>query len=127
MLLVFAVLKHVVSLQRLAKWAWREPGINRPPVAPERIVERLLLARRLARWHSDDCLQSSLLAYRMLSDAGAGPILYVGFRDDQQGTVGHAWVVVDGRVMIDTAPRATRYVPAMAFGRGGALITPPAR
>jgi hypothetical protein len=119
---LLGLLKHVVPLRWLARWAWC------PPVGPrDREVERHLAASilrlsQLVGLPDRDCLQRSLLLYRMLSRAGAEPKLVVGL-DRMNGTMcGHAWVVVDGYTVTEKKADLLRFSPIFAFGVGGALL-----
>jgi hypothetical protein len=72
-----------------------------------------------------DCLQRSLLLYRVLSRAGAAPTLVIGFRRINGGILGHAWVVVDNQPVIEEA-ELLQYSPAFGFGARGAFFPPEA-
>jgi hypothetical protein len=114
------VLKHVVPLPRLAKWAWKDRHVTRNPDAERRV---LVAVDRLRRWfgRDNDCLQSSLLLYRELSRLGANPTLKVGFRRQNERLEGHAWVFLDGRAIPGESSEHV-FVSALHFGRGGVLV-----
>lgn len=114
------VLKHVVPLQRLAKWAWQDRRVTRDPDAERRV---LVAVNRLRRWfgRDSDCLQSSLLLYRELSRLGANPTLKVGFRRQDERLEGHAWVFLDGHAISGESSEHA-FVSALHFGRGGVLV-----
>jgi hypothetical protein len=63
-----------------------------------------------------------LLLYRVLSRAGADPTLVVGFQRVNDRILGHAWVRVDGRTLIEPEPDLVRFSPAFGFGARGALL-----
>jgi hypothetical protein len=115
------ILKHVVSLQQLAKWAWRDARVRRDADAERRIM---VAVARLRRWfgRDHDCLQSSLLLYRELSRLGANPTLKVGFRRENDRLEGHAWVLLDGRAIPGESSEHT-FISALHFGRGGMLVS----
>ena len=121
----FAVLKHIVSLPTLARWAWKHQRRPRDPHAERRVITAVA---HLRHWFGaqEGCLQSSLVLYRELSALGADPKLAVGFRRNDDRVEGHAWVFVDGRV-IPGELYAQPFVPAFQFGRGGVLHGEPDR
>ena len=121
----FGLLKRVVPLPRLARWAWRRPAGPRDPEADALQIRCAVRLRRLARGERGDCVQGSLALYRALSRAGAAPVLVVGFRTAPGALRGHAWVILDGQVVAEAAP--TAFTPTLAFGDAGAAITPPGR
>ena len=114
------VLKHIVSLQKLARWAWRDPRAARDLDAERRV---LVAVARLRRWfgQDSDCLQSSLLLFRELSRLGADPTLKVGFRRQDERLEGHAWIFLDGRAIPGESSEHA-FISALHFGRGGVLI-----
>ena len=116
----FAVLKHVVPLPTLARWAWQRQRRPRDPSVERRVISAV---SRLRHWFGaqEDCLQSSLLLYRELSALGADPQLAVGFRRLENRVEGHAWVFVDGRA-IPNESYLEPFVPALHFGRKGAVV-----
>jgi len=118
---VLGAFKHVLPVERLARWAWRAPD---PTVDGEKVRARVGLVLRLSRvaGRGDrDCLQRSLLLYRELSRGGADPVLVMGFRRDGGRIEGHAWVESRGRVIGDSADEVGRYAGMLRMGRGGAV------
>jgi Transglutaminase-like superfamily len=115
------VLKHVVSLQQLARWAWHDARNPRDADAERRVM---VAVARLRQWfgHDHDCLQSSLLLYRELSRLGANPTLTVGFRRQNDRLEGHAWIFLDGRAIPGGSSEQT-FTSALHFGRGGMLVS----
>jgi hypothetical protein len=79
----------------------------------------------LAGLRDRDCLQRSLLLYRVLSRAGADPTLMVGFLRRNGRIRGHAWVTVDGNPVIEPGPNVVHFSPALGFGPRGAPIGTP--
>ncbi|MGH9173142.1 MAG: lasso peptide biosynthesis B2 protein, partial [Vicinamibacterales bacterium] len=116
------LLKHILPLPVLVRWAWNGRVVERNPEAEQRVVTAV---SRLRNWlgNDRDCLQSSILLYRELSRLGADPTLEVGFRRHDERLEGHVWVMVDSR----TVPEEVNdrpFVPALRFGRAGAVLTP---
>jgi hypothetical protein len=83
-------------------------------------------ASRVVRPRSQgNCLERSLVAYRFLVRAHADPSLIIGFRRDESGVLGHAWVLVDGQPLGESPSSVAAYEIAMSFGRGGRPVTDP--
>lgn len=124
--MAYGFLKHVVPLKRLARWAWRRPRAGRRDRDAERLLAaRVLRASRLAGASDRDCLQRSLLLYHVFSRAGAEPKLLVGFRRVDGQTIGHAWVAVDGRSVIEGDAEWSEYAAIQVFGAHGDLVCEP--
>lgn len=115
------VLKHVMPLRRLAPRAWKQQQGPRDPEAERRVIGAVA---RLRSWFGadEDCLQASLLLYRELSGLGADPTLVLGFRRLNDHIQGHAWVLVDGRIIPDE-PDVLFFEPTLHFGRRGAVVS----
>ena len=94
---LLGLLKHLVPLRWLAKWTWCETTGPRDRLAERRLTANVLRLSKLLRIADRDCLQRSLLLYRLLSAVGADPELVVGFREQDGKIIGHAWVLVDER------------------------------
>jgi hypothetical protein len=122
---LFGVFKHFVPLRWLARWAWCPPNRPRDREAERRMVESVLRLSQLAGLRDRDCLQRSLLLYRVLSRAGADPRLMVGFLRRSDRIHGHAWVTVDGHPVIESEPSLLHLSPALSFGSRGAPIGTP--
>jgi len=117
----FGVLKRLIALQRLARWAWR-PGVTpADDVAARRAVQAVTRISHRLGSRDRDCLQRSLVLYRALSAAGVGPRLVLGFRQDGEAVRGHAWVEAGGAGRSVLPEDVSGYVEAMSFGAGGAL------
>jgi hypothetical protein len=116
--------KHIVSVQTLARWAWRAPRDTKDPDAVRRAIARVWRTQGLVNLGDRDCLQRSLLLYRELSKAGADPTLMVGFRRTADRTEGHAWVTAQG-VDASAPGEGGAYVTAFCFGAGGELCPVP--
>ena len=119
---LLGLLKHLVPLRSLAKWTWCETTGPRDPVAERRLAANVLRLSKLLRIADRDCLQRSLLLYRLLSAAGADPELVVGFREQDGKIIGHAWVLVDDMSIVEPESDLVRFSPVLRFGARGALL-----
>jgi hypothetical protein len=90
-----------------------------------RLTAGVLRLSRLVGLPDRDCLQRSLLLYRVLSRAGADPKLVVGFNRMDNRILGHAWVIVDGHAINEHETDLLRFTPALSFGAQGALFPAP--
>ena len=81
----------------------------------------MLRLSKLLRIADRDCLQRSLLLYRLLSAAGANPELVVGFGKQDGKIIGHAWVLVDDVSLVEPEPDLVRFSPVLRFGARGVL------
>ena len=81
----FTMLKHMVPLQRLVRLAWRFPAGRRDHEAERRLVASVLRLSQFVGLRDRDCLQRSLLVYRLLSRSGADPLGRVGKGTVYQG------------------------------------------
>ena len=121
--LVLPGLKHVISVKSLAA-AMHLPTRRtiRDPDRERRIITFAHWGARLTRWNSGgNCLERSLIAYRYLCAAGAKPTLVIGVGREAAGVIGHAWVLVDGRLVGEPQSAVDSYTPAFAFGPDGQL------
>jgi hypothetical protein len=114
----FALLKRVVPLRTLARWAWgsargRKTAAHTPPLA-------IALRRRAGT--RGNCLQWALVVYRELAHAGANPTLVAGVAREGTETVGHAWVEVRGRPVAEPDEETTRFLVIARFGEQGRLL-----
>jgi len=95
----------------------------RPARASERDRERELrtahLVRRLCRTSGGNCLERSLILYRYLARANADPRLVVGMGKPDE-FIGHVWVTVDGRPLLDSPETLHAYTEVVRFGARGA-------
>ncbi|MGE4056928.1 MAG: lasso peptide biosynthesis B2 protein [Vicinamibacterales bacterium] len=113
------LLKHAINVRTLAGLMWS------PPVAPfdgdrsrqevERIRQFATIGGRLLV--STNCLDRSLTLYRLLSRAGAKPVLLLGARKTSDATDGHAWIELDGQPF--PGPDGEEYAPIVGFGARG--------
>ena len=119
---LLGLLKHLVPLRWLAKWTWCEKAGPRDRLAERRLAANVLRLSKLLRIADRDCLQRSLLLYRLLSAAGADPELVVGFREQDGKIIGHAWVLVDDMSIVEPESDLVRFSPVLRFGARGALL-----
>jgi hypothetical protein len=117
----FTMLKHMVPLQRLVRLAWRFPAGRRDHEAERRLVASVLRLSQFVGLRDRDCLQRSLLVYRLLSRAGADPLLVIGFRRKDGRLLGHTWVIVDDHAIFESEADLITFSPAISFGTQGAL------
>ncbi len=120
---LLGLLKHLVPLRWLAKWTWCETTGPRDRLAEWRLTANALRLSKLLRIADRDCLQRSLLLYRLLSAVGADPELVVGLREQDGKIIGHAWVLVDGKSLVEPESDLVRFSPVFRFGARGALLS----
>jgi Transglutaminase-like superfamily len=118
---LLGLLKHLVPLRSLVKWTWCEKAGPRDPVAERRLTANVLRLSKFLRIADRDCLQRSLLLYRLLSAAGADPELVVGLHEQDGKIIGHAWVLVGGTSLVEPESDLTRFSPLLRFGARGAV------
>jgi Transglutaminase-like superfamily len=96
--LVLPLLKHAVSLPRLARLMWRRGSGEAEQSEIDHVVRLSWAAARIRPLPGrDNCLERSLIAYRYLSALGARPQLVVALRSAREAPDGHVWVTIDGR------------------------------
>ncbi len=108
-------LKHCMTIRALADLMWSDPDPSEhddPDARIARIGELTLTGGRLLV--SRNCLTRSLVTYRLLSRAGATPVLLLGAAMRAgDTTAGHAWLEVGGRPF--PAPDDETYEPIVRF------------
>ena len=112
--LLLPVLKTAVPVKVLARWMDRSHRLLPSSAAAARVaaVERLLAeGGRLVV--SNNCLERSLLAYRLLSETGAEMSLVMGVRREGAAVAGHAWIELNRRPLADAT--AGSYDPIVRF------------
>ncbi len=121
----------VAAFVRVMKYVWPLPRLIKaltPRVTPAardrrleaRVVRFAVWAARLVRpFNGGSCLERSMVLYRELARVHASPRLFIGFRRNHGTLVGHAWVVVDGAPVFDSAVECASYEVAMTFEAGG--------
>jgi hypothetical protein len=117
--LVLPLLKWLLPLPRLVRLMWHGRDRSRNPRREERII---LLCRKLSgpagERLTDNCLERSLVTYRLLSAAGAEPELVVAVAAEQD-VQGHVWVTLDGRTLHEDDDPLERFSPLLTFGPEG--------
>jgi len=118
-LCVLPLLKRRLPLPRLVRLMWLRPrGTTRDRIRERRTIRAVA---RLSRVSGGNCLERSLVLYRYLARANADPRLVVGMaRPDEY--LGHVWVTVDGRPLLETTETLASYTEVVGFGRGGAQV-----
>jgi hypothetical protein len=111
------ILKRVLPLPRLVRLMW-VPAQDRDRQL-ERELRMAKVVRRLCRTSGGNCLERSLILYRYLARANADPQLVVGMAKPDE-YLGHVWVMLDGRPLLETAETLRTYTEVVRFGRGGA-------
>jgi hypothetical protein len=114
------LLKRMLPLPKLVRLMWHPAGVS------ERDVERELrtahLVRGLCRTSGGNCLERSLILYRYLARANADPRLVVGMGKKSE-FLGHVWVTVDGRPLLESPEALRAYSEIVSFGTAGAKVT----
>jgi Transglutaminase-like superfamily len=118
---VLPVLKRVLPLPTLVQMMWR-PGTGRPR-QHERELHTARVVLSLCRASGGNCLVRSLILYRFLSRANAEPTLVAGMAKPGD-FIGHVWVNVDERPLLESTESLQSYVEVLAFGVGGRLLSP---
>lgn len=118
--LALPVLKRVLSIARLARLMGASRDRVFDPARQSAIAKAAWWASRVQpRRFPDNCLERSLVSYRYLGLAGADPELVLGVRRAGTDLIGHAWVIVDGNPVHDSAADLESYSELARFGRGG--------
>ena len=114
---ILPVLKRTLPLQRLARLMWLRPhGEGRSTEREQRVIR---IVSGLSRASGGNCLERSLVLYRYLARANADPRLVVGMSRPEE-YLGHVWVIVDGRPLLDTPETLGSYTEVVRFGGDGA-------
>ncbi|HEX8219050.1 MAG TPA: lasso peptide biosynthesis B2 protein [Chloroflexia bacterium] len=133
------LLKYALPLPRLVRLVEPRYRLAPRPRPPEH-TERLLVLvdgmyRRVPVLSRDNCLERSLLTYRLLRNVGARPRLVVGIRRQARGagaadlaprTVieGHVWLELAGRPLGESPTSLSEFIPVATFP--GRYMAPPA-
>ena len=111
--------KRALTVQTLARLMWTQAH----PAAAHDVAGFL---GQGGRWLvSGNCLERSLVLYRLLSRAGANPALVLGVRPGAARVAGHVWIEIGGRPVAEA--EAASYDPVFALGAGGRPIDLAAR
>jgi hypothetical protein len=112
--LLLPAVKRLVSVKTLARVMWRDP---RGDVPRDRLVATIEIVSSSGRlFLSVNCLERSLVWYRVLSRAGAMPHLVMGARREER-VDGHVWIELNGEPFGERD--AERYVRLVSFGQYG--------
>ena len=130
--------KDLWLFARILAWAMALPALKR--AVPLRLLPRLMWSRPKAKYRTPErrrriaylsgliynrygleswCLERSLILFRLLSEAGADPMLAVGVEKTDNEWRGHAWVVVNGFPFGESADALERFRPVVIFTRRG--------
>ena len=115
------VLKRVLPFPTLVRMMWR-PGTGRPR-HHAREMHTARLVHGLCRASGENCLVRSLILYRFLTRANAEPTLVAGMAKPGD-FIGHVWVNVDDRPLLESPESLQPYVEVLAFGADGRLLPP---
>ena len=117
------VLKYLLPFPTLARLMWSEPRRqeDHPSGRPDVVLKAWRSGGRLLV--SKNCLERSLLLYRLLSREGANPTIVFGVDRGTETVSGHAWIEVDGGVVHD--PATADYTRVATFGVNGQLAGTP--
>jgi hypothetical protein len=110
------VLRRALSLEGAVRLVASEKQSVRDP-SFERLAVRA--ASRLWRGSDGPCLERSLALHRVLARAGAGPTLVCGIAPGDERLVGHAWVEVDGAVVVDRDDPRKSYAIVSSYSADG--------
>lgn len=117
------VLKYALPFSALARLMWSEPRgeQDRQPGSPDAVLKAWRSGGRLLV--SPNCLERSLLLYRLLSREGANPTIVFGVDRGPETVAGHAWVEIDGAVVQDAG--TADYTRVATFGINGQVAGTP--
>jgi len=121
--LCLPVLKRTLSVAVLARLMWSDAAApNRPAPRIAHVRRIMLIGGRVLV--SRNCLERSLVLYRLLSREGAKPSLVLGTTLENRTVIGHAWVEVNGVRIGDLEGRV--YDRVVIFGPHGRTSAPSA-
>jgi hypothetical protein len=119
-LCVLPALKRTLPLERLVRLMWLPPRVATRNL--EREQRTISVVARLSRSKGGNCLERSLVVYRYLARANADPRLVVGMtRPDEY--LGHVWVAVDRKPLLETTETLRGYKEVMRFGNDGERVS----
>ncbi len=114
---VLPLLKRTLPLPRLVRLMWRPAtGQARSPDREDRAIR---LIARLCRVSGGNCLERSLILYRLLARGNASPRLVVALGRPGGELLGHVWVTVDGEPLLDSPAALGDYRELIVFGSDG--------
>ena len=122
-------LKYVVPLRILVALA--RAGVRvRPSAAKTAQLRDAAVRGRLGRWRvPGNCLERSLVFYRLLLGSGAEPHLIIGMRPKsgaprQPGAPGHVWIMVADVPVGASDDGEPPFMPVVAFDAAGRRYEP---
>lgn len=120
------VLKRIVPLETLVRLMHRTPIASRRGSTTEESIESYInMTGRFPFRPPSNCLERSLIAYRMLCEAAADPELVVGLRHAADGRLhGHVWITVGGRPLGERPESIATYTPLVQFDAQGRRYSP---
>lgn len=117
--LLLPVLKRTMSIGLLTRLMWSRPG-KASADADARV--RSVLERGGRALLSANCVERSLVLYRVFSRLGMSPVMLLGTRrSGDERLDGHAWVEIGGRPFGESD--ASDYAALVMFGTGGAPLS----
>jgi Transglutaminase-like superfamily len=114
------VLRRTINLERLVQLMAAPASKVRDPRLEDLSVRA---AGRLWRSSDGPCLERSLALHRVLGREGANPILACGMARVDDSLVGHAWVEVDERALVDANDPNGRYTVVARYSADGRRLT----
>jgi hypothetical protein len=113
------VLKYLLPIGKLTRLMWVKPRGREG--RPDDVLKAWRSGGRLLV--SPNCLERSLLLYRLLSREGANPTIVFGVDRGPDTVAGHAWVEIDGAVVHDAG--TSDYTRVATFGINGQVAGTP--
>jgi hypothetical protein len=113
------LLKYVIPLRVLTRFMWTDSPRYLDVAESSRRLRSIELVWRTGGrlLVSPNCLERSLLLYRVLAGEGINPSLVLGVSREDATVAGHAWVEVQGRTFQDR--EAHLYQRIATFGSNG--------
>jgi hypothetical protein len=104
---------RMFGYRRTRAWMERHASPNRSGPADPRLeaarVARLVSVAAHRGPYRANCLRQALVAWWLLGRRGVDTNLVIGVRKDEQGFAAHAWVELDGDVIIGGADSPGRF------------------
>ena len=118
-MIALRVAKFVLPLPRLARMMHARARVAARDHLRERRVTHLVdrVAQTLRLADHGNCLERSLVLYRMLGGLGASPQLIIGVTRNGGALGGHAWVSVDGQPVGELIPADMTPIAVFQNGR----------
>ena len=115
------VLKHLLPLRVLVRLVRMRSLPSRTEEKVSTILGYMVATGRFPGRAPANCLERSLVAYRLLGAAGARPELHVGVRRlPDSGTLdGHVWLVLDGVVAAESHDFIRQFIPVLRIDAEG--------